>query len=201
MSYFSQTTLFSLQPDESPLTAIKGFSYTPDFITPELETELLNHIDEQPWNSEWKRRVQQYGSSYGKSRKSQAPIPTWLMPICERLAGEHYFSEVPNQIIVNEYMPGQGIAPHSDYLTTGNIVASLSLGAAIVMDFVSPEEKKLPHLLEARSLFILSDSARYDWKHGIAARKTDKFHGIAFERKRRISCTFRNALSSPERRA
>jgi alkylated DNA repair dioxygenase AlkB len=28
-------------------------------------------------------------------------------------------------------------------------------------------------LLERRSLIVLSDEARYDWEHGIAARKKD----------------------------
>ena len=62
------------------------------------------------------------------------------------------------------------------------------------MDFIGPDKQKLSHLLERRSLFVLSGSARYDWKHGIAGRKVDKHQGSYLTRRRRISCTFRNAL-------
>jgi alkylated DNA repair dioxygenase AlkB len=73
-------------------------------------------------------------------------------------------------------------------------VTSLSLGAPIVMDFTDPDGKKHPHLLERRSLFVLSGEARYEWKHGIAPRKSDSYQGNLIERQRRISCTFRNTL-------
>jgi len=194
MSELRQMPLFDVAEEASPMTAIEGFLYLLNFITPQFEQSLIEHIDQQPWDTAWKRRVQQYGSSYGKTRPSQATIPSWLMSLCERLAEEGFFPEVPNLIIVNEYMPGQGIAPHSDHLTSGNIVASLSLAAPIVMDFINPKEKKLSHLLERRSLFVLSGPARYDWKHGIAPRKADKYQGTEFTRRRRVSCTFRNAL-------
>ena len=138
MSELRQIPLFDIEAEASPLTEIDGLSYYMNFITPELEEELIKHVDEQPWDTAWQRRVQQYGSSYGKARPSQAPIPTWLLPVCDRLTQEGFFDEVPNQIIVNEYQPGQGIAPHSDYLTSGNIVASLSLGRSCSDGFHRP---------------------------------------------------------------
>lgn len=196
MNLLRQMALFHSESEASPLTEEIGFIYRPDFITPELEALLIEQIDRQPWDTTWKRRVQQYGFSYSKYRSShQSAIPHWLIPLSERLAAEGFFTGVPNQILVNEYLPGQGIAAHSDYPTTGPIVASLSLGAPIVMDFTDPDGKKHPHLLERRSLFVLSGEARYQWKHGIAARKFDNFLGNHIERKRRISCTFRNTLS------
>jgi len=44
-------------------------------------------------------------------------------------------------------------------------------------------------LLEPRSLLVLSDSSRYDWKHGIAARKAHIYGGNKIIRQRRISMT------------
>lgn len=192
MSDFRQFSLIDFKPEASPLTAIDGFSYQPDFITLEVEEMLIQYIDQQPWDTSWKRRVQQYGSSYGKYRPSQSPIPDWLMPLCERLTEEKQFLEIPSQVIVNEYEPGQGIAPHRDQLAIR--VASLSLGAPIVMDFFGPDGEKLSYLLERRSLLVLSGDAHNRWMHGIAPRKTDKYQGMILERSRRISCTFRNML-------
>lgn len=44
--------------------------------------------------------------------------------------------------------------------------------------------------LEPRSLLILKDDARYQWKHGIAAGKSD--NGV--KRQRRVSLTFRKVI-------
>lgn len=40
----------------------------------------------------------------------------------------------------------------------------------------------------------LSGEARYRWKHGIKARKSDKINGAKIVRTTRISLTFRNIL-------
>jgi alkylated DNA repair dioxygenase AlkB len=46
-------------------------------------------------------------------------------------------------------------------------------------------------LLEPRSLLILSDEARYQWQHGIARRKNDRWRDVRVPRGRRLSVTFR----------
>lgn len=188
----------SLFPPEQPAdTAIPGFRYREDFIDPATEAALLSHIDENPWDTTWKRRVQQYGFRYGNKgrRESIGTIPGWLAGLCARLVKEGVFEEEPNQVIVNEYLPGQGIAPHVDYLPHyGGTVASLSLASPVVMDFRGPDGERLAKLLKPRSVFVLSGPARYDWKHGIAPRLTDKYEGSIITRRKRISCTFRNAL-------
>ena len=162
---------------------------------------LIKYADSNPWDTTWKRRIQQYGYSYGTSRReSLGRMPKWLSWLCNRLRDERIFKETPNQVIINEYMPGQGIAPHVDYLSNyGHTVASLSLGSPVVMDFISEKKKKISHLLEPRSLLVLSGSARFNWKHGIAPRRMDHFLGAVITRGRRVSCTFRNTSQSASR--
>jgi alkylated DNA repair dioxygenase AlkB len=95
-------------------------------------------------------------------------------------------------MLVNEYLPGQGIAMHRDYEPFDRTVVSLSLLTHCVMDFrhiASDQWKRL--LLEPRSLLILTDAARYDWEHGIASRKKDIWHDVPISRGRRLSITFR----------
>jgi alkylated DNA repair dioxygenase AlkB len=185
--------------EEEPAPSIPGFSYVPNFITSEAEGRLIKEADLNPWDTTWKRRIQQYGFSYsGSRRESLGEMPEWLSWLSEKLHKEGIFQVKPNQVIINEYLPGQGIASHSDYVSNyGDTVASLSLGSPIVMDFTSPDDEKFPFLLEPRSLFVLCGPARYDWKHGIAPRKTDKYGGAVLMRGRRLSCTFRNH-SNPE---
>lgn len=198
-----QTSLF---PAENAPTAahIEGLTYIPDFITQAEEKALVDTIDQQSWLTDLKRRVQHYGWRYDYTARRVdesmrlGPLPDWLMGYCRRLYNERHFLKVPDQVIINEYQPGQGIAPHVDCVPCfEEAIASLSLGSTCMMDFTSRTTgERIHHLLEPRSLLIFSGNARYQWKHGIAARKTDKHEGQVMRRTRRISLTFRNVVLS-----
>src|SRR3954453_4712881 len=94
---------------------ISGLSYYSNYITSKQEGALVSAIDAQPWDTTWKRRRQPYGQSYGKQAEAQPAIPQWAEFLIERLVSEGT-SEMPfDQMLVNEYFPGQGIAMHRDY--------------------------------------------------------------------------------------
>ena len=179
--------------------SILGLQYIPDYISIEQERQLINIIDTQNWLTDLKRRVQHYGYKYDYTAKKITndhyigAIPDWLLPLCKRLLVEHVFISPPDQVIINEYLPGQGISPHIDCIPCfGEVVCSLSLLSPCVMDFIQKE--KISRLLEARSLLILSGPSRYHWKHGIAARKFDIYDGNKIIRQRRVSITFRKVI-------
>jgi alkylated DNA repair dioxygenase AlkB len=97
-----------------------------------------------------------------------------------------------DQMLVNEYLPGQGISLHRDYEPFDRTVVSISLLSACVMDFRRVADgRRESLLLEPRSLLVLSDEARYEWEHGIAPRKKDRWRGGPVPRSRRVSVTFR----------
>lgn len=183
---------------------VEGLVYRADFITPEEEAKLIAQIDAQPWLTDLKRRVQHYGYKYDyKARAVGAdawlgPLPDWLQPLCRRLHEEQIFAEMPDQVIVNEYQPGQGISAHVDCVPCfGDTVASLSLGSACAMVFSHPEvEWEKGFYLKERSLIVLSGPARYEWKHAIPARKSDVINEQKIPRGRRISLTFRKVIRS-----
>jgi alkylated DNA repair dioxygenase AlkB len=99
-----------------------------------------------------------------------------------------------NQIIINEYTPGQGIGPHIDNQKAfGRTVATLSLLSDIQMDFKYRSDAF--HIyLKRRSLTILEDDARYICTHGIVPRKSDCINGVRLSRGTRISITFREVI-------
>jgi len=194
---FLQSSLF-----ETPQPAIPGLRYLPDFLDADTEATLIATIDQQPWLHDLKRRVQHYGWRYDYKARGITQdlrigaIPDWLAGLCEALSAEGIFSHTPDQVIINEYQPGQGISTHVDCVPCfGDTIASLSLGSACVMDFThATTREKQSHLLEARSLLVLSGDARYHWQHAIPARKSDKWHGQTIPRPRRISLTFRTVI-------
>lgn len=102
-----------------------------------------------------------------------------------------------DQAIINEYQPGQGISAHVDCVPCfGPVVAAISLGSGCVMDFTYPEDgRKAEVYLAPGSLCVMTGPARYEWRHGIAARKSDRRAGTRVLRGRRVSVTFRAVVS------
>jgi alkylated DNA repair dioxygenase AlkB len=191
--------LFSTTKQPSIIT---GLSYLPQYISKQEELELIKTIDKQSWLTSLKRRVQHYGFRYDyKAKKITTDlklgnIPAWLFDYCLKLKNDHLFDEIPNQVIVNEYLAGQGIAKHVDCEGCfGNTIASLSLESPYLMDFTHQKTgQKTSLLLEPQSLLLMQNDARYLWQHSIANRKTDNYQGLVIKRGRRISLTFRNVL-------
>jgi len=182
---------------------INGLSYKPEFINENEENELIKNLNMMPWIHDLRRRVQHYGYKYdykarriNKSMKIDAP-PFWLMKYAEKLHNEKIFPDIPDQVIINEYLPGQGIANHIDCEPCfTETVASLSLNSHCVMNLTNKDDTsfKYEYLLEPRSLLILKNDARFKWMHGIKALKNDKYFEKVIPRERRISLTFRKVI-------
>ena len=191
-------------PSEKILN-IPGLHYYPDFISESLEAQLIETIDGQPWLTDLKRRVQHYGYKYDYKARSVdpsmylGPLPDWANLVTRELHAYGLMPRMPDQLIVNEYEPGQGISPHVDCKPCfDNTIVSISLGSSCMMNFTKINaETTYSLLLERRSVLVLSEAARYDWQHSIPARKSDVCEGEKIKRGRRLSLTFRNVLVKP----
>ena len=189
----------------SAKTKINGLSYLPHFLSPEAGDALLTWVEAQAWDATLARRVQQYGAAYDYARRrvnkgESEPLPDTLQFLAQKVGQTGRFSPDHNpdhkidQIIINDYQPGQGIAPHVDAPHAfGPVVAMLSLGAPVVMDFYKGDMRR-NMVLEPLSLLVLSGAARAKWQHGIAKRKSDILNGERMARGRRVSLTFRSLL-------
>lgn len=181
---------------------IKGLTYISDFLSKRDQEYLVEIVDQQSWLLDLRRRTQQYGYKYDYTKKVAdssmylGSLPDWIDPYNHRLVSEGYFSQTPDQVIVNEYQPGQGIGRHTDCVKCfGHTIVSLSLLSTCVMDFEKFNSyQKESIVLEPGALLVLSGKARYDWMHSIAARKTDIIDDQEIQRTRRISLTFRNMI-------
>jgi alkylated DNA repair dioxygenase AlkB len=196
--------LFNQHNTQKDILLIKGLEYHKNFISNEDHNELLSLIDNQTWLTDLKRRVQHYGYKYDYKRRSidksmhLGDIPNWCKGIAKKMLDNSIINFMPDQVIVNEYLPGQGIANHIDCEPCFNdTILSLSLVSSCVMQFTYKNnlDKIVPVLLEPRSLVVLKEDARYNWLHGIKSVKTDNYHGEKVVRKRRVSLTFRKVIT------
>ena len=177
----------------------QGARLVPDIVTEAEEQRILLRIADAPWLTELSRRVQHYGYRYDyRARNSgqhlSAPaFPRWASVIADRLR-PLFDGRRPEQCIVNEYRPGQGIGMHADHASFGPNVVSLSLAADWPMNFrprsvrpyqrdglASDEVVALPR----RSALVLRSQARSSWMHGIDPAATTR------QAATRVSATFR----------
>ena len=181
-----------------PLPTVPGLAYVAEYVTREEERELIAAIDREPWRTEWQRRRQVYGVSYGSAVSTTpqtAPsFPAWLSALAARIVGDGWLADDVVNAVINEYLPGQGIGAHRDYPGFGPTVVAVSLGSACILELDHPTSHVKELLdVEPRSLWVLGGEARSDWRHGIAARRADIIDGIKRPRERRISVTLRTS--------
>ncbi len=149
-----------------------------------------------------------------------APLPLFLAQISKRLVSLGLFEGsphgLPNHVLVNEYLAGQGIDPHKDGCVYHPTVATITLGAHAVLDLSRKEvgEGKgeyVGSLLQTpRSCLVTSGVVYTDYLHGIEAKDFDElkmknvlnwdlvpvsWHSDRLERGTRVSLTFRDVVS------
>ncbi|OKO93704.1 Alpha-ketoglutarate-dependent dioxygenase alkB -like protein [Penicillium subrubescens] len=181
--------------------------YIPNFISKEEEQILLQKIQSAPlprWTHLTHRRLQTWPSSLTKTNTLlSSPLPPWLTtPIIDpRFKELGIFAQsphtAPNHVLINEYHPGHGIMPHEDGPAYYPLVATVSLGAAIVLDIYEKDKEKddggaekekegkaepeadylrsprFRILQERRSLLVTRGKMYTDFLHGIAERVVD----------------------------
>ena len=188
--------------DATRLAQENGAIYEPRFLSHDESEFLLELVDGQAWSSELKRRVQHYGWKYDYSSRfitedmRAEPLPYFIRTVAEMLTDRGWFKRLPDQVIVNEYMPNQGIAPHVDRDCFGPAVATLSLGDCWPMQLARVGQGRQQNdrwelNLAVGSALVLRGDARNKWTHGIAKRRYNAHGHGKRKRQRRVSITFR----------
>jgi alkylated DNA repair dioxygenase AlkB len=181
---------------DATVARVPGLRIVEDWVTPEEHDRLLEVIDARTWNTDLQRRTQHYGWRYDYRARSAVGVdggelPSWLQRLAERLASEDHFARPAEQVTINEYLPGQGIAAHVDRDRFGPVVASLTLGDAYPLRFERDGADQVDVVPPVRSLALFTGECRWVWRHSIAKRRTDPTAAGRRERRRRVSVTFR----------
>jgi alkylated DNA repair protein alkB family protein 8 len=181
-------------------TTVPGLLLYPDFISTSLEEALIHEIDNQTWVVDYNRRLQYYGyrneleTPYSLIR-FPIPMPPLIYKLSEDLVEQKIVSMQPDQVIINEYAPGEGLRPHKDRNYFDNQICGVNLGSGCVMRFIKIAGGDVVDVaVPRRSVYIMQDEARYKWNHAIPSRKKDLVEGNVKHRERRLSITYRKVL-------
>jgi len=162
-----------------------GFTYRPEFISPDEETTLVADVagiefsDFEMRGVVARRRVAFFGASYDAGRTDTPPIPEFLLPLRARIATWAGLEPAAFAMaLINAYPPGAPIGWHRD-APQYDMVAGVSLLTGCRMKFrpyVSPgaaggARRVATHELNLapRSGYLMRDLARARYEHHIPA--------------------------------
>lgn len=173
-----------------------GF-YIPDFITVQREKYLLHEIgkiSKIKWQQLSNRRLLNFGtqSDLAKGLLFPTPIPKWLTDHIDDImtVGAFEPENRPNNVLLNEYLPGQGIMPHFDGDLYHPVITTISLGSHTVLNFYRDFDEEQPDnslearkefslLVEPRSLLVLTRDLYSKYLHGIDETKEDQLDNVS----------------------
>ena len=178
-------------------TTLPGFFLYPNFIDEAHEQQLLEEIDSQIWIVDYLRRLQYFGYRNELEKPyNLVPFPVEMPPHVLELSGALVEKGIilmqPDQVIINEYKPGEGIKPHKDRAYYENQICGVNLGSGCIMRFIRGENEEVIDIeVPRRSVYVMQDDARKKWKHASPPRKKDAVNGTVKHRERRVSVTYR----------
>ncbi|OQV19682.1 Alpha-ketoglutarate-dependent dioxygenase alkB-like protein 6 [Hypsibius exemplaris] len=113
--------------------------YIPDFLLADEEAYLLQKVQDAPkpkWTQLTNRRLQNWGGHPHVKGMIAEDLPSWLQVYASKIGKLGLFGDkVPNHVLVNEYVAGQGIMPHVDGPVFFPTITTLNLGSHTVLDF------------------------------------------------------------------
>ena len=120
------------------MTAVPGLFLYHDFISESMEQELMAEIDSQTWVVDYNRRLQYYG--YRNELQAPysliqipIPMPPLVYELSQNLVAQNIISLQPDQVIINEYAPGDGLRPHKDKNYFENQICDVNLHSGCIM--------------------------------------------------------------------
>jgi alkylated DNA repair dioxygenase AlkB len=175
---------------------VPGLRYIPGYLNAAAHDSLLTDVDAGAWRDFAQRRGQIYGYSYHHTKGVYRTddLPPWAQQLAVRLEHDGLMPELADQMIVNEYVAGQGLPPHVDAPLFTDTIVSISLGSNCMMEFTTDAGAHEEQFLEPMSALVIAGEARHAWKHAIPAREQDIWSGRVWPRARRVSLTFRKML-------
>ncbi|WP_454631458.1 alpha-ketoglutarate-dependent dioxygenase AlkB [Bradyrhizobium cenepequi] len=179
-----QLALFA--DNSSASSTPEGLRYAVDFISPEVERELIGHITALPLQPfqfgqyQGKRRVASFGFRYDYTERrlrEAESVPDWLGPVIELVEAFGGPQTEIAQVLCTEYDTGVGIGWHRDKPQFDRIFG-LSLGSPCKFRFRRAAGDKWERFtleVRPRSIYLLSGAARQVWEHSIPTVESPRY--------------------------
>lgn len=172
---------------------IEGLFYIPNYLSTNelamIKEKIVSDIYFQPiTTSKFSRKVAHYGYyySYDRSGLHEAPpIPDYLMDLVvpdriNQIIGSVLIEKPFEQLIINEYKPGQQIGHHVDHKTQfGPIIACITIGQSVPIQFKLSEITKIIKPEEG-SLYLMTGDARYKWSHSLKNTLSENRYSLTY---------------------
>jgi alkylated DNA repair dioxygenase AlkB len=157
----------------------EGFVYRAELVSPEEETELLEHFRELDFREYefhgylGKRRVVSFGLHYdtnGIKVRNTEDIPDFLLALRQKAAD--FARLAPSELqqaLVTEYTPGAAIGWHRDRPAYRDIIG-VSFSSSCRFRFRRKRGgswERASLIAEPRSVYLLRGPARAEWQHSI----------------------------------
>lgn len=167
-----------------------GFTYLPDFIDRDEESEICRSIADVPLHPlkfqgfEAKRKVASFGYDYHfDTRKltKGAPVPDMFFSLTEKVTDHlHIPSSSIAELVITEYPPGSVINWHRDGPPFGIIIGISLLSDCIFRLRPHDKDKQsrssvISFPVARRSLYIMEGEARESWQHSIAPVRAKRY--------------------------
>lgn len=168
---------------------LNGLTLIENYINEEEEINLIDFINNE-----------HYGYNYNKYKSSKInyidELPNVYHKYISKILNDKYISEKPDKIIINRYLPGEGMSEHIDKPNIfKNKIYSLSLGSGCTMIFENKDNNEIKNIyIPPKTLLIMEDDSRYKYTHSIKSIKYDIVNNNEIKRKTRYSITFRNMI-------
>ena len=179
---------------------IDGLTIVKDFITVDEEQKLLKIIENLEWNGSLLRKSRHFGYIYNYKTKTIGKddyignLPEWIKPYINRIYKKGYIDKYPDQITINRYLPGEGIAAHIDVPEVfAEKLYSISIGSGCNIDFQNKTEYH-SYYIYPRTFMLMENSARYEYTHCIKRYKSDIVENQKIDRDTPYSIPFRNVI-------
>ncbi|XP_052867668.1 alpha-ketoglutarate-dependent dioxygenase alkB homolog 6 [Anopheles cruzii] len=166
--------------------------YVPNFISREEETQILQAVSNAPkpkWTQLSNRRLINYGGIPHPKGMIAETLPRWLDQFVDRINRLDVFEPgtKANHVLVNEYLPGQGIMPHLDGPLFLPTITTISCGSHTVLEYFEQTEGEptlaaggplirqcvARLLIEPRSLLVVKHDMYHRYLHGIQEQDHD----------------------------
>jgi|SRR5579872_691798 len=178
---------------------VPGLIYISNFLDTEEVAylqEFISSLKFEPITSAANsRRVAQYGYTYAYDRSGVTKTDPIPLDLCEMVSASklnnlmrcNMVSSEFDQLIINEYTPGQQIAYHTDHIKQfDEVIACVTVGQSVPIMFKLDDDVVKELDVKSGSMYIMTGDARYKWKHHLKNTGAENRYSLTFRKVKNI---------------